>query len=86
MEVVYKTPALGSKTKNRAGEPVEELTREVTKDRLSKTITYDEVYYLDNAVDPSTGEVLNHTEPHYTSEQVQQNYASLLKAIYLTQY
>lgn len=80
MQIVYKNPALGSKIKNRAGEPVEELSREVTKEHVGK---YTEVYYLDNAVDPSTGMIMPNLEPHYTKEQMERNYAAYTKAYYL---
>lgn len=79
MEIVYKNPALGSGIKNRAGEPVEELTRTVTKEGVG---SYEEVYYLDKAVDPSTGMIMNHLEPHYTKEQVEKNYAAYTNAYY----
>lgn len=67
--------------KNRKNETVEELTEIVTMDYQGTTLTFEEVYYLDDDVNEDTGEIIKGKKVQFYKEnQVSRNLKTLKKS------
>ena len=68
----------------RGNNPTEELTQVVEKIHNGIKLSYEEVYYLDYAVDEDTGEIdKDNLVPHYTKEQTTRNMKALKNAYFI---
>lgn len=70
-----------TKIYTRDNKPTEELCEVITKKHDNKTLTYEEVYYLDYEVNEDTGYIMKNKVKFYTKEQFVRNMKSLKIAI-----